>query len=74
MESTWNPWVRVKYTHWVTHTGIGFEMSGLVVQAGIWLNTCWVGVVRVVAIVSANMGYARWDLQEREWGWRMGAG
>jgi len=24
--------------------------------------------------VSADMGYARQGLQEREWGWRMGAG
>ena len=28
----------------------------------------WVGVARVVPILSADMGYARRGLQEREWG------
>ena len=37
-------------------------------------SVSWVGVVRVVPILSADMGYARQGLQGREWGWRMGAG
>jgi hypothetical protein len=32
----------------------------------------WVGVARVIPILSVDMGYARWGLQERERGWRMG--
>jgi hypothetical protein len=66
---------------WVVHTGVGFETPGLVVHAGVRPVSVrrrwhWVvlGVARVVPVVSANMGYARRGLQEREQGWMMGAG
>jgi hypothetical protein len=38
---------------------------------GCW-SVSWVGVARVIPILSVDMGYARRGLQERERGWRMG--
>ena len=37
------------------------------------VGSCWFSVVRVIPIVSANMGYVRQGLQEREQEWRMWA-